>query len=64
MGPLTQFRQRAMMRATVVLPVPRWPERIYPWAIRCSVIAFCERGSDVFLADQLRKRTPAGICAR
>ena len=27
-GPLTQFRQRARIRATVVLPVPRWPEKM------------------------------------
>ena len=27
-GPSTQFRQRARMRATVVLPVPRWPEKM------------------------------------
>ena len=27
-GPLMQFRQRARMRATVVLPVPRWPEKM------------------------------------
>ena len=27
-GPFTQFRQRARMRATVVLPVPRWPEKM------------------------------------
>ena len=25
---LMQFRQRARMRATVVLPVPRWPEKM------------------------------------
>jgi hypothetical protein len=27
-GPSTQFRQRARMRAIVVLPVPRWPEKM------------------------------------
>ena len=27
-GPFTQFRQRARMRATVVLPVPRCPEKM------------------------------------
>ena len=27
-GPFTQFRQRARMRAMVVLPVPRWPEKM------------------------------------
>ena len=27
-GPASQFRQRAKMRATVVLPVPRWPEKM------------------------------------
>ena len=27
-GPWMQFRQRARMRATVVLPVPRWPEKM------------------------------------
>ena len=27
-GPCMQLRQRAMMRATVVLPVPRWPEKM------------------------------------
>src|SRR5438128_1870186 len=28
------------MRATVVLPVPRWPEKMYPCAIRFCVMAF------------------------
>jgi hypothetical protein len=27
-GPWMQFRHRAMMRATVVFPVPRWPEKM------------------------------------
>jgi hypothetical protein len=27
-GPFSQFRQRAMIRATVVFPVPRWPEKM------------------------------------
>src|ERR1017187_542139 len=39
-GPWMQFRQRARMRATVVFPVPRWPEKMYPWAMRFCAIAF------------------------
>jgi len=27
-GPWMQLRQRARMRAMVVLPVPRWPEKM------------------------------------
>ena len=34
MGPSAQFRQRAMIRAEVVLPHPRGPEKRYAWLIR------------------------------
>src|SRR5512133_1039421 len=44
-GPCTHFRQRPMMRAMVVLPVPRCPEKMYPCATRCCAMAF----SRVFL---------------
>jgi len=27
-GPFSQFRHNATMRAVVVFPVPRWPEKI------------------------------------
>src|SRR5205823_4603460 len=39
-GPEMQFRHRARMRATVVFPVPRCPEKIYPCAIRFCAMAF------------------------
>ena len=44
------------MRATVVLPVPRWPGKDV--AVRDALLRdrVFERGFDVLLADQLRKR--------
>src|SRR5436305_12069572 len=38
-GPFTQLTQRARIGATVVLPVPRWPEKMYPWAMRRWLMA-------------------------
>ena len=31
---LRQLRAMARMRAMVVLPMPRWPLKMYPWAMR------------------------------
>ena len=39
-GPLTQFRALARMRAAVVFPTPRMPENRYAWAIRPVLTAF------------------------
>ena len=63
-GPLTQFRQRARMRATVVLPVPRWPGKDV--AVRDALLrdGVFQRGLDVFLVDHVRETSAAGIFGR
>ena len=33
-GPFTQFRAFARIRAAVVFPTPRAPEKMYAWATR------------------------------
>jgi hypothetical protein len=33
-GPFSQFRERARIRAALVFPQPRGPEKRYAWAIR------------------------------
>ena len=38
-GPFSQFRQRARMRAVVVLPTPRGPENTNDCAMRFAAIA-------------------------
>ena len=38
-GPFTQFRHLAKIRAIEVLPTPRVPQKRYAWAIRFSRIA-------------------------
>ena len=38
-GPVTQFRPRARIRAVVVLPTPRGPEKTNDWAMRFAAIA-------------------------
>src|SRR5438876_6037532 len=40
-GPLSQLRPLAKMRAVVVFPTPRGPEKRYAWPIRSIWIAFC-----------------------
>src|SRR5215467_15538162 len=40
-GPFSQLRPFARIRAVVVLPTPRGPEKRYAWPIRSIWIAFC-----------------------
>jgi hypothetical protein len=39
-GPRTQLRHLARMRAVVVLPLPRCPQNRYAWTIRPAAMAF------------------------
>ena len=39
-GPRSQLRAFARMRAVVVLPVPRWPQNMYAWTNRRAAMAF------------------------
>ena len=50
---LVQFSALARMRAVVVLPVPRGPEKRYAWPTRPSRTALRSAVRDVLLADQL-----------
>src|SRR5215831_15497366 len=40
-GPFSQLRPFARIRAVVVFPTPRGPEKRYAWPIRSIWIAFC-----------------------
>ena len=40
-GPFSQLRPLARIRAVVVFPTPRGPENRYAWPIRSICIAFC-----------------------
>ncbi len=48
-----QLSALARMRAVVVLPVPRGPEKRYAWPTRPSRTAFRQRGGHVLLPDEL-----------
>jgi hypothetical protein len=43
----------ARMRAMVVLPMPRWPLKMYPWATRGPGSSAWSGYGDVVLADDV-----------
>src|SRR4051812_43209937 len=64
-GPFSQFKARAMIRAVVVLPTPRTPVSINAWATRPDWMALvsvrtsasCPFSSEKFCGRYLRART-------
>ena len=58
-GPFTQFRARARIRAVVVLPTPRGPANTNACAIRLLASALLQRPRDGLLADD-----SSNVCGR
>ena len=52
-GPFSQFSARARMRAVVVLPTPRGPEKTNDCAIRLAAMALRSVCGDAALADDV-----------